>query len=77
MLIDTNKTVSATELNQQLSKVLKELKTKKDIIVMKHNKPAYVILEYTEYEKLMRISHFFMAEGIMDEYHDALADLEK
>ncbi|GEM_PF-6280156 len=77
MLIDTNNTVSATELNQQLSKVLKDLKEKKNIIVMKHNKPSYVIMDFEEYETLKRAFLIHEADAVMDEYDKAMKELAK
>ncbi len=77
MLIDTNKSVSITTFNQQLSKVLKDVKEKKDIVIMKHNKPEYVIMDFAEYEKMKTVFLLKEADSVMEEYEKALKELAK
>lgn len=44
---------SVTELNQQTANTLKKIKESGSGIIMKNNKPQYVILTYDEYKKLL------------------------
>jgi prevent-host-death family protein len=46
--------VSISEANQNFSKVAKLVDEEKEIVVMKHNKPKYVILEYDKYIEYMK-----------------------
>ncbi len=46
--------VSISEANQNFSKVAKLVDEEKEIVVMKHNRPKYVILEYDKYIEYMK-----------------------
>ena len=62
MYISTDKIVSVTEANRNFSKVAKMVNDKKEIVIMKNNKPRYVMLDYEEYESRkesgMRVSDY-------------------
>ena len=78
MIIDTKKTVSITTFNQKLSNVLKDVKEKqKDIIVMKRNKPEFVIMDFAEYERIKTVLLLHETNAIMEEYDKALKELAK
>ena len=47
-------TISISEVNQNFSKAPKLVEEEKELIVMKHNKPKYVILDYDRYIEYMK-----------------------
>ncbi len=51
MQINTNKMISMTEANQNISKVAKMVDANKSIIILKNNKPKYVVIEFEEFSK--------------------------
>lgn len=51
MLVNTNKIVSITDANQNFSKVAKMVDEGKSVVIMKNNKPKYVIIEFDEFVK--------------------------
>ena len=48
MLIDSTAMVNISEVSQNFSRVSKLVDVKKKVIVMKNNKPKYIILEYPD-----------------------------
>ena len=80
MKIDTNDIVTATETNQNFSKVSRMAEQKGHVVVFKNNKPKYLIIdldkepqiEMTEDEKLE-----FVARRILREHHAAFEELAK
>lgn len=52
MLINTNAMVSITEANQNFSKVARLVDENGSAIILKNNVPRYVIMEFSEAEKL-------------------------
>ena len=51
MQINTNKMISMTEANQNFSKVARMVDANKSIIILKNNKPKYVVIEFEEFSK--------------------------
>lgn len=51
MIVNTNKMVSITEANQNFSKVAKMVDEGKSVVILKNNKPKYVVIEFNEFEK--------------------------
>lgn len=51
MLVNTEKMVSITEANQNFSKVAKMVDEGKSVVIMKNNKPRYIIIEFDEFVK--------------------------
>lgn len=52
MMINTNALASITEANQNFSKVARLVDENGAVIILKNNVPRYVILEFSEAEKL-------------------------
>lgn len=52
MMINTNALVSITEANQNFSKVARLVDENGAIIILKNNVPRYVIMEFSEAEKM-------------------------
>ena len=46
--------LQTSEVNQNFSKAAKLVDEKKELVIMKHNKPKYVILEYEKYIEYMK-----------------------
>ncbi len=80
MKIDTNNIVSATEANQNFSKVTRLAEKKGRVVVFKNNRPKYLVIdldkepqiEMTEDEKLD-----FVAARILREHKTAFEELAK
>lgn len=51
MLVNTQKIVSMSEANQNFSKVAKIVDEDKSVVIMKNNKPKYVLLDFEEFSK--------------------------
>ena len=51
MLISTKKIVTITDANKNFSKVARMVDEEKSVVILKNNKPKYVIIEYTEFSK--------------------------
>jgi antitoxin Phd len=52
VLINPEQIVSISEANQNFSKVAKMVDEKKQVVIMKNNKPKYVMMDFEEYRKL-------------------------
>lgn len=52
MMINTNTMVSMTEANQNFSKVARLVDENGAAIILKNNVPRYVVIEFSEAEKL-------------------------
>ena len=80
MTIDTNTIVTATEANQNFSKVAKLAEKKGRVVVFKNNRPKLLVIdldkepqiEMTEDEKLE-----FVAARILKEHRAAFEELAK
>lgn len=51
MLLNTKKIVTITDANQNFSKVAKMVDAEKSIVIMKNNKPKYVVIEFEQFAK--------------------------
>lgn len=51
MLVNTQNIVSITEANQNFSKIAKIVDQNKSVVIMKNNKPKYVLLDFDEFNK--------------------------
>jgi antitoxin Phd len=51
MLVNTKKIVSMSEANQNFSKVARMVDEDKSVVIMKNNKPKYVVLDFEEFTK--------------------------
>ena len=73
--------VSISEANQNFSKVAKMVDQDKSLIIMKNNKPKYILLEFDEFSK----NHYYneeqeldmIAEKILNENYEAFKELAK
>ncbi|MGH4137527.1 type II toxin-antitoxin system prevent-host-death family antitoxin [Clostridium sp.] len=51
MLVNTKKIVSISEANQNFSKIAKLVDADKSVVIMKNNKPKYILLDFDEFSK--------------------------
>ena len=80
MTIDTNAIVTATEANQNFSRVAKLAEKKGRVVVFKNNRPKLLVIdldtepqiEMSEYEKIR-----FVAERILREHRAAFEELAR
>ena len=80
MTIDTNAIVTATEANQNFSRVARLAETKGHVVVFKNNRPKYLLvdldtepqIEMSEDEKID-----FVAARILREHKSAFEELAK
>ena len=77
MLIDTNKTISVTDANHNFSKLLKKVDEIKEVIIMKRNKPTHVVIEFSQYEKLVEKWIMEESKKLTGEYLEAYKELAK
>ncbi|MDF2505883.1 type II toxin-antitoxin system Phd/YefM family antitoxin [Clostridium sp.] len=51
MLVNTQKIISMSEANQNFSKIAKMVDEDKSVVIMKNNKPKYVLLDFQQFSK--------------------------
>ncbi|AGK98582.1 type II toxin-antitoxin system Phd/YefM family antitoxin [Clostridium pasteurianum] len=51
MLVNTHKIISMSEANQNFSKIAKIVDEDKSVVIMKNNKPKYILLDFEEFSK--------------------------
>jgi antitoxin Phd len=52
MIINTNSIVPMTDANQNFSKVVRLVEKEGIAVIMKNNKPKYIVVEFNEYEEI-------------------------
>ena len=80
MQIDTSTLVPMTEANQNFSKVARLVDEKGSAIIMKNNKPRYVVInfdEYAENKEARRVLFESTVESLIAENMEALLELAK
>lgn len=78
MIKNELKTVTLTDVNQNLSSVLKTVDDGEDVIVTKNNKPAYVLSRYNGSNKIDETELFIaIAKMILTEHKHAFEVLGK
>ena len=80
MTIDSNAIVSATEANQNFSKVAKMAEKKGHVVVFKNNRPKILVIDLdTEQQIEMTVEEKleFVAKRILREHRKAFEELAK
>ena len=83
MMIDTNLIVPMTDANQNFSKVTRIVDEDGMAVIMKNNKPRYIVVDFEEYEKIstamqMRKQRIdAVADNVIDENMEAFLELAK
>ncbi|MFI3244475.1 MAG: type II toxin-antitoxin system Phd/YefM family antitoxin [Akkermansia sp.] len=55
MMIDTKNMVAMTEANQNFSKITRLVDEKGLAIILKNNKPKYILVDFAEYEAIQEL----------------------
>lgn len=78
MKIDTKNLISITEANQNFSKVVKNVEENGQVIVLKNNKPQYVVSKFENDKITSEINMLtIIAKMILSEHIDAFKELAK
>ena len=80
MLIDTNLIVPMTEANQNFSKVVRLVDDNGMAVIMKNNKPRYLVVGFSEYDEIQAARKKMFDEAvdrIITENMIALQELAK
>lgn len=72
MTVDTNVLVPMTDANQNFSKVVRLVDETGLAVIMKNNKPRYVVVDFDEYDQIQPIMQ--MREKLIDSTGDALIE---
>ena len=62
MLIDTRNIVSMTEANQNFSKVARLVDDNGSAIILKNNKPRYLVIDFSEVDTMQTASNHDVSE---------------
>ena len=80
MLIDTEYIVSMSEANQKFSRVAKMVDKNGSAIIMKNNKPHYLIINFTEAEALQTAANddvLSISKKLIEKHKKAYEELAK
>lgn len=83
MLIDTEVMVPMTDANQNFSKVVRIVDECGSAVILKNNKPRYVVVDFEEYDEIQAARQLRMqkvseaADSIIDENREAFEELAK
>ncbi len=80
MKIETSNIMSITEANQNFSKLAKQVEKSGSIVILKNNKPKYVLSQYKEKEQLYTDDNEKILEvalNILAKYKRAFEELSK
>ncbi|WP_419023679.1 type II toxin-antitoxin system prevent-host-death family antitoxin [Emergencia sp.] len=83
MMIDTSRLVAMTEANQNFSKVAHMVEEEGIAVIMKNNKPKFVVVDFDQYEDIQMMRQNRMdtinstADRILTENLEAFKELAK
>ena len=79
MITDTKNLISITEANQNFSKVVKSIEQNGDVIILKNNKPQYIVSKFDNKENTVDEDAMTMvvANMILTEHSKAFEELGK
>ena len=80
MNIDTNVIVPMTEANQNFSKVVRLVDESGMAVILKNNKPRYMVLTFQEYDEIQTARKKFFnmtVDEVISENMEALLELAK
>lgn len=83
MIVNTNSLVAMTEANQNFSKVTRLVDEEGLAVILKNNKPKYIVVSFDEYDEIKtamqnrkkKISD--LADELLSENMEALTELAK
>ena len=83
MNVNTNTLVAMTDANQNFSKVVRIVDDEGMAVILKNNRPKYIVVGFDEYESIRSAIEARKkkltdtAEAVMDKYDDAFRELAK
>lgn len=83
MLVNTNNLVAMTEANQNFSKVVRLVDEDGMAVILKNNKPRYVVVDFDEYDEIQaaRLARSKIiaevADDLIDKNLEAFKELAK
>ena len=83
MMVDTKNLVPMTEANQNFSKVVQMVDESGLAVILKNNKPRYIVVDFGEYEQFQALRNLRIkridqeADRILDENLEAFQVLAK
>ena len=78
MITNTKNLVSITDANQNFSQVVKKVEQNGDVIILKNNKPQYVVSKFKENEFSSEIQMLtIIAKMILTEHSAAFKELSQ
>lgn len=83
MMVDTKNLVPMTEANQNFSRVVRMVDEGGLAVILKNNKPRYLVVDFQEYEQLQALRELRArridqeAERILEENLEAFQELAK
>jgi antitoxin Phd len=80
MTIDTNLLVPMTEANQNFSKVVRLVDERGMAVILKNNKPRYMVLKFSEYDEIQTARAKVIsatADSVIVDNLEALRELAK
>lgn len=83
MMVDTNALVTMTEANQNFSKVVHMVEEDGMAVILKNNRPRFIVVDFDEYEELQLMLRERMekindtADRVLEENMDAFMELAK
>ncbi len=83
MMIDSNNLVPMTEANQNFSKVVRTVDENGMAVILKNNKPRYVVVDFDEYDTIAAAMQMRQAkidgtaDKLIHENMEALLELAK
>ena len=83
MMVDTKNLVPMTEANQNFSKVVQMVDESGLAVILKNNKPRYIVVDFWEYEQFQTLRDLRAkqidqeADRILDENLEAFQELAK
>ena len=80
MNVDTNIMIPMTEANQNFSKVVRLVDESGLAVILKNNKPRYMVMKFNEYDEIQASRKKFLNNSVNDvisENMEALLELAK
>lgn len=83
MMVNTKYLVPMTDANQNFSKVVRAVDESGMAVILKNNKPRYVVVDFEEYDtiatamQMRKVKIDSLADILIDENMEALGELAK
>ena len=83
MMVDTKNLVPMTEANQNFSRVVRMVDESGLAVILKNNKPRYIVVDFGEYEQIQTLWALWArqigqeADRLLEENQEAFRELAK